>query len=264
MNKDRELDQFYTNPEYAKQVLNTLNIEDYDYILEPSVGTGSFYNLLDPNKRIGVDIDPKIDDVLTMDFLKYYPPIFSRIYTVGNPPFGKNSSLAVKFFNHASQFSDTIAFILPRTFRKDSIINSLDPYFHLVSDIDVPKNSFIFKGEVYDVPCCFQIWEKRNIKRERKVIYKLSDLKEYFERVDPELADFSIQRVGYNAGKILTSNFHHYSPENFYFIKAHKDFVLDVFRQIDFKEVKSNTAGFPSVSPSELVHLYIKHGGLKS
>lgn len=256
MSKDRELDQFYTNPIYAKQVLETLNLDSYDYILEPSVGTGSFYNLLDPNKRIGVDIDPKIDNVITMDFLKYNPPLFSRICTLGNPPFGKNSSLAIKFFNHASEFSDTIAFILPRTFRKDSTINSLNPYFHLISDIKTPKNSFIFKGETYDVPCCFQVWEKREIKRDRKVIYKLSDVKEYFERVEPSEADFSIQRVGVNAGRILTSNFQHYSPKNFYFIKAHKDFVLDVFRQIDFNEVKHNTAGFPSISPSELVHLF--------
>lgn len=263
MDKDRDLDQFYTNPICAKEVLSTLTLDSYDYILEPSVGTGSFYNLLDPNKRIGVDIDPKIDNVITMDFLEYHPPLFSRICTLGNPPFGKNSSLAIKFFNHASCFSETIAFILPRTFRKDSTINSLDPYFHLVSDIDVPKNSFIFKGEVYDVPCCFQVWEKRNIKRGKKLIYKLSDVKNYFERVEPELADFSIQRVGNSAGKILTSNFHHYSPVNFYFFKAHKDFVLDVFRQIDFKEVKSNTAGFPSISISELIHLYIEHGGLK-
>ena len=58
-----KLDQFYTNPWVAKDCYNILqkfiNINEYDKLLEPSAGTGSFYNLLDNDKRIGIDIDPK-------------------------------------------------------------------------------------------------------------------------------------------------------------------------------------------------------------
>jgi hypothetical protein len=57
------LDQFYTKPEIAKKCYKKLkkyvNINYFDYILEPSAGTGSFFDLLDENKRIGLDIDPK-------------------------------------------------------------------------------------------------------------------------------------------------------------------------------------------------------------
>ena len=58
----RKLDQFYTNPEYAKALYRIIEskyeLSSFDYILEPSAGTGSFYNLMDPNKRIGLDLDP--------------------------------------------------------------------------------------------------------------------------------------------------------------------------------------------------------------
>ena len=37
------------------------------------------------------------------------------------PPFGKVSSLAIRFFNKCAQFSDVIAFIIPRTFNKVSV-----------------------------------------------------------------------------------------------------------------------------------------------
>ena len=53
------------------------------------------------------------------------------------------------------------------------------------------------------------------------------------------------------------NDFKHYSSSSNYFIKAHHDFVLDIFKQIDFNKVKYNTAGNPSISPSELVELFV-------
>ena len=57
------LDQFYTTPEIAKKcydiLKNKINEAEFDYILEPSAGTGSFYKLLPDKRRIGVDIEPK-------------------------------------------------------------------------------------------------------------------------------------------------------------------------------------------------------------
>ena len=52
---DNNLDQFYTNDNIAEKYFEILkskiNINDYDYYLEPSAGKGAFYKLL-PNKKI--------------------------------------------------------------------------------------------------------------------------------------------------------------------------------------------------------------------
>ena len=45
--------------------------------------------------------------------------------------------MAIKFFNYTAKFSQVIAFIIPKTFRKN-IQNKLDLNFHLLSDIDIP------------------------------------------------------------------------------------------------------------------------------
>ena len=48
-----------------------------------------------------------------------------------------------------------------------------------------------------------------------------------------------------------------FSAESHYFIKAHDSRVLPVFEKINFDTVKFNTAGNPSISPSELIELWV-------
>lgn len=255
------LDQFYTNVNYAKYVLDVIskkiNINDYDTIFEPSAGTGSFYNLLDKEKRVGIDLEPKCDGVVKQDFLKYkYSNLKGKILTVGNPPFGKNSSLAVKFFNQAALFSDVIAFILPRTFNKSSIQNRLHKKFHLLTSEIVPDNSFVFNNKPYDVWCVFQIWIKKNVNRVKQKRYTIKDVKDYFILSDKENSDFAIQRVGAAAGKIKI-DFKRYSPSSHYFIKSINPITLNTFKKCNFKDVKYNTVGNPSISLSELVKKFL-------
>ena len=257
----RNLDQFYTNPEYAKHFLDVIeqnfDLREFDHVLEPSAGSGSFYNLLDTVQRIGLDLEPKAAGVVKMDFFDWVQPIGARIATIGNPPFGKNCSLAVKFFNRAAEFSEVIAFIIPRTFRKASVMNRLNTRFHLVHDETVPDNSFIFDGVEYNVPCCAQIWVRKDESRAKVKTYKVAELKAYFEPAKPEDSDFAIQRVGGAAGLIRDIDYKSYSTASHYFFKAHDARVLPIFKKIDFTSVKFNTAGNPSVSPSELVELFV-------
>lgn len=256
----KQLDQFYTNPVYADSFYNTVkslvDTTHADILLEPSAGTGNFYNLLDVNKRIGLDLDPKCAGVINHDFLTWVPDNEKIVYTIGNPPFGKNSSLAVKFFNHAASFSEVIAFVIPRTFRKASIINRLHCNFHLLYDETVPDNSFIFNNNNYNVWCCAQIWVKKDTKRKKIKILKLSQFTDFFEIVEPNQADFSIQRVGGAAGLIRTTDFAKFSKQSHYFIKQKHPDTLDVFKDINFEDVKYNTAGNPSISPSEMLELW--------
>lgn len=169
MSKVNILDQYYTNPDIAKlcfdKVIN-LYQSKFDIYIEPSAGDGSFFNLL-PSNRVGYDLDPKHHEVIMQDYLKINCDIFSnkKVITIGNPTFGKNSSLAVKFFNKSAEHSSVIAFILPKTFKKVSIQNKLNVNFRLIKTFDLPKNSFILNNQTYDVPCCFQIWQKSNKKR---------------------------------------------------------------------------------------------------
>jgi hypothetical protein len=257
----RKLDQFYTNPVYAEQFLNTvantIDLDLYDHILEPSAGTGSFYNLLDATKRIGLDLEPKAAGVVKTDFFDWMPPMAKKIITIGNPPFGKNAALAVKFFNRAAEFSDVIAFVIPKTFRKASIINRLNNKLHMIHDETVPDHSFIFNGATYNVPCAGQIWQRRENPREKIITLKLEQIRTWFELVEPGASDFAIQRVGGRAGLIRIADRLNFSAESHYFIQAHDARVLPVFQKINFDTVKFNTAGNPSVSPSELIELWV-------
>jgi hypothetical protein len=267
MNKDttqgrsRELDQFYTDPSYAKhfydKIQSVVDFSTMDIILEPSAGCGNFYDLMDTTKRVGIDIDPKMPGILEQDFFDWSPPIDKKVITIGNPPFGKKSNLAIKFFNRAAIFSETIAFILPRTFRKDSVINRLDCNFHLIYDEIVPENSFVFNDNPYDVWCCAQIWTRKPDIRPKIDIASFNQVSEWFIIVEPNEADFSIQRVGGKAGYIRTSNFANYSKQSHYFIKQKDSRCLDVFKKINFEQVKINTVGNPSVSPGELIKMWL-------
>ena len=187
MSDKPRLDQFYTNDDVVQQCLELVALEEYDVIVEPSAGSGAFYMHLPIDKRVGVDLDPAYDGVIEQDYFKFVEiagacqmlPVKDKNYlVVGNPPFGKNSSLARKFFNASARFADTIAFVLPRTFRKPSTINQLNEYFHLSKEIRLPNNSFhLPDGKKHDVPCVFQIWEKRT--RTRARIVTVTDCKDF-------------------------------------------------------------------------------------
>ena len=257
ISKSKVLDQFYTNNETAilchsrlKAYLKEINIESSDFVwLEPSAGTGSFYNLM-PDHKIGVDIDPKIENIIESDFLKFDLPINNYI-TLGNPPFGKNSSLAIKFFNKCAIYSEIIAFIVPKTFKKDSLKNKLNQKMHLIKEWDIDDFSFSLDDKDVNVPCVFQIWKKEDVLRE-----KIKPLKEMpgFMFCDKEIADLAFQRVGANAGRIkYKDRFASISPSSHIFIKLTDLNDIMILENINWNEIKYNTAGNPSISKSELI-----------
>lgn len=72
-------------------------------------------------------------------------------------------------FNKAAEFAQTIAFILPKSFRKDSIQNRLSLDFILVKDIEIPNTIFTLPTEQQiEVPCVFQIWQRTDEPRTKK------------------------------------------------------------------------------------------------
>lgn len=248
--------QFYTRPDLAELYLRRLKEHvDLDgfQIVEPSAGSGSFMDVL-PYGTFGCDIEPLHDGVFTGDFLTLQIDSNRRIACVGNPPFGRNSKLAKRFFNHAATFSEIIAFILPRTFRKTSIINGLDDRFHLIHEEEVPADAFVFQGRPYSVPTVFQIWVKSEDRRPA-----LPDIKTHadFEFASGEDGDFAMQRVGKAAGEVHDGLKR--SRKAHYFIKADAEGVVRrIMEELrpEFEKAASNTAGKPSLAMSKIVAIY--------
>lgn len=264
-----KLDQFYTKPDFAIKYFNILKnkikLNDYDILLEPSAGTGSFYKLFNKNKRIGIDLDPKYKDIVKLDFFDYIPQKNKTYIVIGNPPFGRVSSIAVKFFNKSAEYSNAIAFIIPRTFKRVSVQNKLNLYFHLIYTEDVPLKPCCFSPKM-NAKCCFQIWIKKKIKR-KKIIYNSSHKDFNFVKMGPKdnknqptvpkNVDFALKAYGSNCGKIQIINLNKLRPKSWHWIKSNIDcnILIKNFKKIDYK-ISKDTVRQDSIGRKELVHLY--------
>lgn len=256
MSKKESNDKYYTDPVYAEYIVGKVKSKyGCCAYVEPSAGRGSFSRLFSEIESYDLAPDPEFEGptpCIQADFLKVYPR--ADVF-IGNPPFGKNSSLACKFFNHCAsllEFGGVIAFILPRTFEKIFFANRLDMSMHLVYSERCPKNSFLLNGEPYDVPCVFQIWEKNEHNRN---LVEVGENK-LFAFGTPEDYDFCVRRVGYNAGKVLEDD-DPKSEESTYFIKSLVEGVDRVFAECyySFQEEAGKTAGMKSISKKELQYI---------
>lgn len=272
--REQGLDKFYTNNDIVDLCLETLqkhySFSDFEKIIEPSAGNGSFLKKLPKEKRIGLDISPEDPEIIQQDFFDYNNNITEenkRLLFIGNPPFGKVCSLAIKFFNHASKFGDVIAFIIPRTFRKTSIQNKLNLNFHLIDDIDIPMKPCSFTPKMM-VKCCFQIWKKREEKRLKTILpvehphwkflgYGPKDSNN--QPTPPNGADFAIRAYGGKCGEIVTENLYQLRPKSWHWIKCNNTIdqndLINRFKKLDYKN-SVNTARQNSIGRAELVSLY--------
>ena len=297
------LDQFFTKPEEAKRLFGVvqklIDLEQYDIILEPSVGSNSFGCLFPPEKRVLMDIDPKDTifsydnqknkftklttkkakiNIIQMDYLSLGKAVDllgfttdKKIIAIGNPPFGKNSSLAVKFFNICSKFCDTICFIIPITFKRISIQNQLDLNFHLTYSEDLPFSTkeCVFEPHM-NAKCCFQIWERKEEKREKTLLPSSHPDWEFLplgpkekregcakeQPTPPKNADFAMKAYGSNCGEIVTTNLHDLRPKSWHWFKSdNPEKLIKRFQQLDYS-ISKDTVRQDSIGRAELVKLY--------
>jgi hypothetical protein len=176
---------------------------------------------------------------------------FSKIHIIGNPPFGRQSSLAIQFIKKSCGFCDTISFILPKSFKKESMKRAFSSTFHLIFEEDLPKKAFLLKEKEYDVPCVFQIWEKREV--ERDVVEKVAPRGFQFVKKN-DGPNISFRRVGGTAGTVDT-NYLEKSEQSHYFIrftngKSVEENVVAVNRIVYEMD---NTVGPKSISKPEIV-----------
>jgi hypothetical protein len=238
-------DQYYTNPIVARLCIDTLkrHATQHGTWIEPSAGGGVFLDIV-PD-AIGYDIDPKDERIIKQDFLETYVPENAVIF--GNPPFGRQASIAKKFIKHSAEKASIIAFILPKSFMKPSMQKSFPPYFHLIESLHLPEDAFVVNGAPYSVPCVFQVWMRKQTVRqtvEAEQPVGFSFVK------DSEKYDIVFRRVGFYAGRCsLPEN---QSPQSHYFVKLEDvRHVSQIVAESQKNWFVANTAGPNSISKGE-------------
>tara|TARA_B100000424_G_scaffold270386_1_gene269581 strand:- start:807 stop:1817 length:1011 start_codon:yes stop_codon:yes gene_type:complete len=212
-------EQYYTNVDVVDlclaEVQKHIDLKGKT-LLEPCGGTGEFIKGF---QRIGVptsniisyDIEPKHPLVKKGNYLKTNFSDHNDLISITNPPFGRASSLAKQFFEHATTHCEYICYLVPKSWRKWTVHNSLDRHYHLISDIEMPKNCFYLPDgtskEADVLNTVFQIWQRKKKKRktikipdhklikkitpkQKKVISHKKIKKELFEFIDGKYVPF--------------------------------------------------------------------------
>jgi len=243
-------DQYYTKESIAEKCIKKIidmypNIQTYEWI-EPSAGKGVFLKRLPSTFHVlGIDIEPKYPSIQEADFLTWSPIGDANRIFFGNPPFGRQSCLAKAFIKHAAKYANIIAFILPRSFIKPSMSRVFPLKFHCVYTCDLEKNSFEVNNMEHDVPCIFQIWEKRNTLR--IISQKETEIGFQYVKVG-EPFHIACKRVGGLAGKCYTEG--DFNPNYHYFLKLDDIYIPHI--QTILEEVNSHTFPTNTVGPRSL------------
>jgi predicted RNA methylase len=250
-------EQFYTPPQIARDVVSAL-LREVPHAtertwLEPAGGTGSF---IDAAEAVGVenvvsyDIEPHHPEVLEGDFLAQRLDLTGAV-AVSNPPFGRNNALSIPFFNRCAEHCDYIAFIVPRSWRKWSVVNRLDRRFHLVSDTDLAINYVNVKGEdVYaknNLRTCVQIWRKGDSPR---ALVKVQD-RGVVEKCLPADADIALTIFGYGCGTVKTK-FPRRKVTTQMYLKLVHPRALEALEAVDFSRFYNNVAYTEALSFPEI------------
>lgn len=267
------IDKFYTKKETVNYIIELFKQyiapNNDDLIIEPSAGNGAFIDAIKSLKcnYEFYDLEPEHEEIIKQDYLLYNTNTNTntsntntsnnnKIHILGNPPFGRQSSLAIKFIKKSCQFCSSISFILPKSFKKDSLKKTFPPNFHLVCEIDLPEKSFLVNTKEHDVPCIFQIWIKKTYSRE--VSTKLEPHNFVFvTKTDNPCISF--RRVGVNAGTIDVNSANK-SIQSHYFIRFTN--ANDLEKNIELLNTivydSNNTVGPKSIGKQELIKEFNK------
>lgn len=239
-----------------QQVKNLVSDFGERVVVEPAGGTGSFVEAAEragAAKVLSLDIEPKHGRVTSGDYLETAIEAQDSI-TVSNPPFGRNNSLSIPFFNRAADHSEYIAFIVPRSWRKWSVINRLDSRFHLIHDEDIQVDYVDASGKPLSqrkiLATCFQIWRRRD---EPRAAVRVTD-HGFVTKTTPELADVSLTVFGFGCGTVKT-DFVRAPNTTQLFLKLNHPKALEALQKVDFSRFFNNTAYTPALALPEIRYL---------
>jgi predicted RNA methylase len=253
-------EQYYTPKplalELVAQIEKVLDPLAGKTILEPAGGTGAFIEAVQAKgvtRVISFDIEPLHELVTQGNFLEQEIKE-TNLITISNPPFGRNNSLSIPFFNHAAKVSDAICFIVPRSWRKWSVTNRLDLGFELALDLDIEIDYVDSDGTPLSnknhLATCFQIWKKADAPR---TLVRVID-KGIIEKVSPDQADVSLTIFGYGCGKVKTQ-FEPVANTTQMFLKLKHPQALAALESVDYSKFFKNTAYTEALSLQEINYL---------
>ena len=258
-------EQYYTPVELAEklvgEVLAAIGVDSLESrtVLEPAGGTGAFVKAAQAAgaaKVVSFDIDPKFSGIRRGDFLDSNPRLPLDTVAISNPPFGRNNSLSIPFFNHAAERCEYICFIVPRSWRKWSVINRLDRRFELIADHDMRIDYVDDRGEHINrkqsLNTCFQIWRRLPEGRRRPLI-RVAD-RGVLEKTSPSEADIALRVFGFGCGTVL-EDFERKPNSTLMFLKLHHPAALAALRSVNFERFFSNTAYTEALSFQEINYL---------
>ena len=249
------IDKYYTLDDVACKCLSALCIENYDFVVEPSAGSGAFYNAISHKNKIGIDIEPDNKNILKQDWFSY--DISNRhknVLVVGNPPFGRYHSLSSAFLKKAFSFVNvkTVAFILPDVYKKYTRQRIIPRDWRIQDIINIGENAFMFDGKVRHIPCSFFIFDKSPGKDLRDDPY------EYKDKVDFYFAnksDFDLFLFGAAPKRIITNP---KQNNRGHFIKSHinVEVLRDRLMNIKWSGLSCASGGVYWLTQGEIIRHY--------
>jgi hypothetical protein len=230
-------------------------------------------------KYIALDIAPEDDRIVKQDYLQYTSDR-SDFITIGNPPFGNRSKLAIAFFNKAAEMSEVIAFIVPVSFMKWSVQKNLNADFSLHSFMYLEPESFSSNGEPYSVRTVFQIWVKKNSQYDNDINLRLTkqppisheDFEIWQYNATPEAVKYveedwkyATYRQGYHDyNQIFTQQDYDHIKEKmtgtkkqqFFFIKPLTPEAEQLILTMDFNALAERNTATPGFGKGDFVSYY--------
>lgn len=199
------------------------------------------------------------------------------LISIGNPPFGKKSNLAIQFLNKCLEMTNLVGFIVPIQFKKWSVQKNIHKEAKLIKEIDLVENSFIKfdekenqeKMKDFSIRCVFQIWSLNDfglqdfrIKEKPKTnhvdfeMYQYNRTKEALKYFDYDW-DFAVYRQGFLDYEKKFFKKEECNPkQQFMFIKAKNKQVLETLLSIDFTKLSLKNSNIPGFGKADLVEEY--------
>lgn len=279
-----EFDKFYTQKNVAKQCYDFLvkiypNAKE-EVFLEPSAGSGVFLDFLP--KFLALDIKPEGKNITQCDFLDFVSEKKDYI-TIGNPPFGNRSDLAIKFFNKAAEISDIIAFIVPVSFMKWNVQKQLNKDFALVNYFYLEPESFLANNTPFSVRTVFQVWVKKNgkysiakdkrllssppISHEDFKIWQYNATPGALKTVEEDWSIATYRQGYYDYNKIFNREDYNFikakmtdpaGKQQFFFIKPLTEEAEQIIYNMDFNALAERNTSTPGFGKGDFVNYYME------
>lgn len=272
-----KLDKYYTKREVAKKCVAFL--QEHNILLnscvEPSAGDGSFLNFL-PQDTIAYDIAPEREDIKQKDFFSV-SSLPASCLVIGNPPFGKRSDTAIRFFNHAAALgAEIIAFILPVSFMKWGVQKLLDERYNLLDYFFLEENSFLNCGKDFNVRCVFQIWTKlpcKNLRILKAPPTKHPDFELWQYNATPAAKSYVYQPWEYAVFRQGYKDYHHlFTKEDFdkvediiqntniqmFLMKPNTEEAKKFIQQADFENLAMRNTTTPGFGKADFISYYLE------